>query len=252
MNSAKSLRAECCDEIDAARLPLRAPCGEERLEAGALAGAPLVAVGRQDLDQDVEVPDVAQPGPDVAKLAAIAPPRIALEPVAEDPPRGAHPPRRDAHRVHLLGVLAGDDAGHAREHLRQVEAQDLAPGFRPRIVGPQAGGPAVCEACRRQTLGGGHTSRSGAGTARASPARTAGGRPDVGASIGSDLPVDRAGSRRHHDASRRPRGSLPSERRRDVLQGRSGSTYLRVHLALRQLDVAGLEPARRAPGSAGG
>jgi hypothetical protein len=146
----KALRAECRDEIDPPRLPLRAPCRQERLEAGALAGAALLAVGHEVLDEDVEVADVAQPGPDVAKLVAIAPPRITLEPVAEDPPRGAHPACRDPHRVDLLGVLAGDDTRHAREHLRQVKAQDLAPGFRPRIVGPEAGGSALCKARRRQ------------------------------------------------------------------------------------------------------
>ena len=165
----EALRFELRDEIDAARLPLGTPRREERLEAGALAGAALRSVGHDDLDEDVEVPDGAQASPDVAQLAAIAPSLLALEPVTEDPPRGAHPAGRDAHRVDLLGVLPGDDAGHPGQHPREVEVQDLAPGLGPRIVGPDVRRPA-----ERRGRRGGNDGRRRDGHRRVAPGRLCG------------------------------------------------------------------------------
>ena len=124
-----------------------APCRQERLETGALAGAPLLRVGHEDPDEDVEVPDGPEARPDVPELTTISPHLAALEPVAEHPPGGTHPARGDPHRVDVLGILARDDAGHARQHLRQVEAQDLAAGLRPRIVGAECPGTAHGRAC---------------------------------------------------------------------------------------------------------
>ena len=76
--------------------------------------------------------------------------RIALRPAgperrAEDAPRGALPARRDAHRVELLGVLAGARAGLAGEHPGEVEAHDLAAGLGDVVVGGDAR-----RSCRRR------------------------------------------------------------------------------------------------------
>ena len=143
------LGAECREQVDSSRLALGLPRCTERLEAGALPFAPLRAVGREVRDEDIEVPDGAEPGPDRTELVPVASPCLRLEPVAEDPPRGAHPTRRDPHRVDLLDVLPGDDARHARERPGEVEAEDLAPGLRPRVGGAQIGRPASRETLRR-------------------------------------------------------------------------------------------------------
>lgn len=104
---------------------------------------------RKDLEQDVQVADRPEAGPGLAQVAHVAAPRLALEAVAEDPPGSAHPARGDAHGVDLLGILAGDDPGHARQHPREVEAEHLASRLGPRIVAADAGCPPDREALHR-------------------------------------------------------------------------------------------------------
>jgi hypothetical protein len=93
---------------------------------------------REDLKQDVEVPDRPEPGPDLAKISATTACRVAFEPIAEHPPGGTHPTSGNAHRVNLLWVLAREDARHTREHPREVEAEDLTTGLGPRVVAADA------------------------------------------------------------------------------------------------------------------
>ena len=64
------------------------------------------AVGVESLEQDVEVAHGAEPGGDVAQAVAQAFRPARPERVAEDPPPGAHPARRDAHLVEVLRVCA--------------------------------------------------------------------------------------------------------------------------------------------------
>ena len=103
----------------------------------------------QDLEQDVEVTNCAEAPPDLAQVPAIAAHGLRLEAVPKDTPRGARPARRDPHRVDLLGILTGDDARHAGEHPREVEAEDLATGLCPQVVAANAGCPADHETLDR-------------------------------------------------------------------------------------------------------
>ena len=134
------------EELDATCLAPSVPGPKERHQAGPAPLAPVNAVVRQDLEQDVEVADRAEPCPDHAEVAHVAATRLALEPVTKHAPGGTHPARRDAHRVDFLGVLARDHARHAGEHPREVEAQDLASGLGPRVVAKDAGRPADSQA----------------------------------------------------------------------------------------------------------
>ena len=60
-----------------------------------------------------------------------------VERITEHAPGGPLAARRDAHRVQLLGVLAGPRPRLARDHAGEVEAQDLA--RRPRPGGRRRG-----------------------------------------------------------------------------------------------------------------
>ncbi len=95
-----------------------------------------------NLELNVEVPDRAEPSPDLAEAVAVATHHVTLEPVAEDPPGSAHAASRHAHRVDLLRVLASDDARHPRKHPGKVKPQDPATGLCPLVIAADAGRPA--------------------------------------------------------------------------------------------------------------
>ena len=87
-------------------------------------------VGVEPFEQHVQVAHRAQRRATTRELAHVA--RLDPGPVGaiEHPPHGAHPPRRDAHLVELLDVLAGTGAGLRREHPGEVHPEHLAARLR--------------------------------------------------------------------------------------------------------------------------
>ena len=127
------------DESRPTRIALRHPSGAERQESPPGARAVSLGGAIDDVEEDVEVAHGAEESADGPEVGSITQCRIALEPIPEDAPGRAHPPRGDAHRVELLRILAGHRARDADEHPREVEPEHLAPGLGPRVAAVHAG-----------------------------------------------------------------------------------------------------------------
>jgi hypothetical protein len=82
----ESIRAHDLDQLEAPDLAKAAPCREQRREVGAMPLASVGRVGVEDSEEDVEVSHGAHADPDLAQIADVSPPDLALEAVSEDTP----------------------------------------------------------------------------------------------------------------------------------------------------------------------
>ena len=125
------------------------PGVDQRCERESLALRMTVARRDEDPDLDVEVADRPEVGPEDPELPDSFADDRTFERIAEDPPAGADATAGDTHRVDLFDVLPVDGARDAGEHPREMKANDLAAGFRPRIVGATSGVRASAEVIDR-------------------------------------------------------------------------------------------------------
>ena len=126
-------------EAPASDLALAAPGREERFQGGPVGRPDGIAIDLGGLDQDIEVADCSQESGQLAQPASIRSRPIGPVGVAEDAPGGSHPAGRHAHPVELLGIAAVARSRLPFEHPGQVEAEDLAAGFRVEVLGGHPG-----------------------------------------------------------------------------------------------------------------